>query len=38
MAERGCFLVPTLVTYDRIAESGKAGGAWSAEEEAEFGV
>jgi imidazolonepropionase-like amidohydrolase len=24
MAERGCYLVPTLVTYDQIAESGKA--------------
>jgi len=24
MAEHGCFLVPTLVTYDQIAESGKA--------------
>jgi imidazolonepropionase-like amidohydrolase len=24
MAERGCFLVPTLVTYDQIALSGKA--------------
>jgi imidazolonepropionase-like amidohydrolase len=24
MAERGCFLVPTLVTYDQIAELGKS--------------
>ena len=24
MAERGCFLVPTLVTYDQIAEFGRA--------------
>jgi imidazolonepropionase-like amidohydrolase len=24
MAERGCFLVPTLVTYDQIAEFGKS--------------
>jgi imidazolonepropionase-like amidohydrolase len=26
MAERGCYLVPTLVTYDQIAEVGKARG------------